>query len=100
MTTEQVTVTLPREMVEGIDRESPNRSRFVAEAVARELDRRRREGLDFSLRAPHREAAPLADVGIADWAANLPAGDEKLVDPKAGTPVRWIEGKGWVEESR
>jgi hypothetical protein len=98
-TTERVTVTLPIDLVEGIDRFERNRSRFVAEAVERELVRRRREGLLRSLANPHPEAAELADTGLADWAARLPAGDEGLVDEAAGKPVRWVEGEGWVEES-
>lgn len=98
MATEQVTVTLPKDMVESIDRQGPNRSRFVAEAVARELDRRRREELERSLRAPHVETQQLADVGVSNWGARLPTGDEDLVDPAAGTPVRWVEGRGWVDE--
>ncbi len=96
--TERVTVTLPVELVEGIDRFERNRSRFIAEAVEHELARRRREGLLRSLENPHQDALELADVGLADWAASLPAGDDGLVDVKAGKPVRWSEGVGWVEE--
>ena len=98
-TTERVTVTLPAELVEGIDRFERNRSRFITEAVEHELLRRRREGLRRSIESPHPEAAGLADAGLADWGSNLPAGDEDLVDMTAGTPVRWVEGEGWVEES-
>jgi post-segregation antitoxin (ccd killing protein) len=95
--TERVTVTLSSELVNGIDRLERNRSRFVAEAVERELARRRREGLRRSLNNPHPESAELADMGVTDWGRNLPAGDDDLVDPKAGKPVRWVEGKGWLE---
>jgi hypothetical protein len=97
-TTERVTVTLPAELVKSIDRFERNRSRFVAEAVERELIRRRREGLLRSLESPHPEAAELAETGLADWGASLPEGDEDLVDVNAGQPVRWVEGQGWVEE--
>lgn len=97
-TTERVTVTLPAQLVEGIDRYARNRSRFITEAVEHELVRRRREGLIVSLTSPHLEAAELADAGLADWAASLPADDEGLVDPNGGKPVRWIEGEGWVED--
>lgn len=97
--TERVTVTLPIELVEGIDRFERNRSRFIAEAVEHELVRRRRQGLLRSLASPHPEAAELAETGLADWGASLPVGDEGLVDETAGRPVRWIEGQGWVEES-
>ena len=98
-TTERVTVTLPAELVESIDRLERNRSRFIAEAVGHELVRRRREGLMRSLKSPHPEAAELAETGLADWAASLPTDDEGLVDISAGKPVRWVEGQGWVEES-
>jgi metal-responsive CopG/Arc/MetJ family transcriptional regulator len=36
-TTARVTVTLPVDLVEGIDRVERNRSRFIAEAVEHEL---------------------------------------------------------------
>jgi hypothetical protein len=97
--TARVTVTLPAELVEGIDRFERNRSRFIAEAVEHELGRRRREGLLRSLKNPHPEAAELADTGLAEWGASLPAGDEGLVDPSAGKAVRWTPGQGWVEEA-
>lgn len=98
--TERVTVTLPAELVESIDRLEKNRSRFIAQAVVHELDRRRREGLRRSLEQPHPEAAELADAGLDDWAASLPEGDEGLVDMAAGRPVRWAIGEGWIEEPR
>lgn len=98
-TTERVTVTLPSDLVEGIDRFERNRSRFITEAVEHELLRRRRQGLLRSLATPHPEAAGLAETGLADWGASLPADDEALVDEAAGKAVRWIEGQGWVEES-
>lgn len=98
-TTERVTVTLPIDLVEGIDRYERNRSRFITQAVEHELARRRREGLLRSLASPHPEAAELAEAGLADWGASLPADDEGLVDESAGKPVRWVEGQGWVEGS-
>jgi len=98
-TTERVTVTLPIDLIESIDRFERNRSRFIAEAVEHELARRRREGLLRSLKSPHPEAAELADTGLGDWVASLPADEvESLVDVSAGQPVRWVEGQGWVEE--
>jgi len=43
----------------------------------------------------------LAESGFDDWASGLPEEDVSgLVDPKAGTPVRWVPGKGWVETKR
>ncbi len=97
-TTERVTVTLPIDLVEDIDRFERNRSRFITEAVEHELFRRRREGLLRSLANPHPEAGELAETGLADWGASLPADDGGLVDEAAGKPVRWVEGQGWLEE--
>lgn len=96
---ERVTVTLSAELVRGIDRLERNRSRFIAEAVEHELARRRREGLVRSLQNPHPEATEFADLGVAEWGERLPPGDDDLVDGKGGKPVRWVEGRGWVEES-
>lgn len=96
---ERVTVTLPAELVRGIDRYERNRSRFIAEAVEHELVRRRRAELVRSLSNPHPEAAELAESGVAEWGASLPSGDEDLVDVSAGKSVRWVEGQGWVDES-
>jgi hypothetical protein len=97
--TERVTVTLPVDLVERIDRLERNRSRFVAEAVEHELAHRRRAGLLRSLKSPHPEAALVAEAGLADWGASLPEDGEGLIDLSAGTPVRWVEGTGWVEDS-
>lgn len=75
-----------------------NRSKFVAEAVRRELDRRRAE-LRRSLHKPHPESADLAEQGIEDWTRGLPEEDtDALVDSKAGRAIRWVPGEGWVEE--
>lgn len=95
---ERVTVTLPADLVESIDRLERNRSRFIAQAVEHELARRRREGLLRSLRHPHPEAAELAAEGLAEWAADLPSDDAGLLDVHGGTPVRWVEGTGWIED--
>jgi len=95
---ERVTVTLPLELVRDIDRREKNRSKFVADAVRRELDHRRREELRRSLRNPRPESAELADEGFDAWAHSLPEEDgEALVDRRAGEPVRWVPGEGWVE---
>ena len=96
--TDRVTVTLPAELIAGIDRFARNRSRFIAEAVEHELSRRRREGLLRSLQNPHPEAAEMADIGLSEWASSLPAGDDGLVDSEAGKAVRWVEGQGWMED--
>jgi len=95
---DRVTVTLPNELVRDIDRREKNRSKFVAEAVRNELDRRRREELRRSLHNPHPESADLAEQGLEEWTRGLPEEDtEALVDVSAGRPVRWVPGEGWVE---
>ena len=95
--TERVTITLPSHVLQSIDRLERNRSRFITEAVQHELERRRREELLRSLRSPHAETAELAELGMADWSARLPADDGGLVDSGVGRMVRWIEGQGWME---
>ena len=95
---ERVTVTLPNDLVKDIDRREKNRSKFVAEAVRHELDRRRRADLRRSLQNPHPESAELAELGFEEWARSLPEEDtEALLDSSLGTPVRWVPGEGWVE---
>jgi len=94
---DRVTVTLPTELILEVDRREKNRSKFVADAVRNELDRRRRGELRRSLHNPHAESAQLADQGLEEWARGLPEEDtESLVDNSAGKPIRWVAGKGWV----
>ncbi len=96
---ERVTVTLPSDLLRDIDRREKNRSKFVAEAVRRELDRRRRAELRRSLEPPHPETAELAEQGLEEWSRGLPVEDtEALVDRRAGKPIRWVPGEGWVED--
>ena len=97
-TAERVTVTLRADLVREIDRVERNRSRFIAEAVEHELQRRRQEALLQSVGNPHPETTDLADTGLGDWVKDLPD-ENDLVDLSSGTPVRWVEGRGWVEES-
>lgn len=95
----RVTVTLPMELIRDIDRREQNRSKFVADAVRHELERRRREDLHRSLENPHPESVEFADEGLDAWTRSLPAEDtEALVDSRAGKPVRWVSGEGWVDE--
>ncbi|MBI5282078.1 MAG: hypothetical protein HY858_10380 [Candidatus Solibacter usitatus] len=95
---ERVTVTLPHELVRDIDRREKNRSKFVAEAIRQELDRRRRAELRRSLQNPHPESAELAEQGLEEWVRGLPEEDAgALVDSSAGKPVQWVPGEGWVE---
>jgi hypothetical protein len=98
-TTERVTVTLPAKLMEKIDRLDRNRSRFIAEAVERELARRRGAARLTSVSNPHPETADLADPGLGDWTADLPD-EQGLVDVCGGTAVRWVEGQGWVKGPR
>jgi hypothetical protein len=94
----RVTVTLPGELVKDIDRREKNRSKFVAEAVHRELDRLRRSELRRSLKNPHPDSARIPDQGLAEWTRGLPEEDtEALVDQSAGKAVRWVPGKGWTK---
>jgi len=93
----RVTVTLPIDVVDDIDRRETNRSRFVAEAVVRELKRRRYEDFRRSIRNPHPEGEHVAEMGIADWGARSGNDDEALVDSRAGHAVRWAPGMGWTE---
>jgi hypothetical protein len=92
---ERVTVTMPSELVAGIDRIEANRSRFIAEAVRHELQRRQRLELLRSLEAPHPDSAATAVLGLADWAEALPEGDNGLLDPSAGEPLHWRQESGW-----
>jgi hypothetical protein len=92
-----VTVTLSNDLVRDIDRREKNRSKFIAEAVRNELDRRRRDELRRSLDSPHPESAELAE-GLEEWTRGLPEEDAAaLVDSNAGRPIRWVSGEGWVE---
>jgi len=95
---DRVTVTLPNDLVRDIDRREKNRSKFIAEAVRNELDRRRRKELRRSLDNPHRESVELAEQGLEEWTRGLPEEDAAaLVDSTAGRPIRWVSGEGWVE---
>jgi Arc/MetJ-type ribon-helix-helix transcriptional regulator len=95
---DRVTVTLSNDLVREIDRREKNRSKFIAEAVRNELDRRRRDELHRSLDNPHPESAELAEQGLEEWTRDLPEEDvAALVDRNAGRPIRWVSGVGWVD---
>ena len=96
MPKERITVTLPADVVEDIDRREPNRSKFIQEAVRRELKRRLREQLRLSLENPHPDSSELAEAGLEDWVKGLRDEDASLIDPKADKPVKWIPGRGWT----
>ena len=98
---QRVTVTLPNDLVRDIDRREKNRSKFVAQAVRHELDRRRRAEFRRSLQNPHPESAVLAEQGLEEWTRGLPAEDaEALVVSSLGKAVRWVAGEGWLEECK
>ena len=93
----RITVTLPDELVRDIDRRERNRSRFILEAVEHELENRRRLELLESVESPHPQSEEVAEVGLSEW-GDLGAGAEtELLDPQAGSSVRWDLGKGWTE---
>lgn len=96
----RVTVTLPPELVDEIDRRERNRSRFVLEAVRREVQRRRREELRRSIAVPHPESLELADAGLEEWGARAEAEPADLLDSRSGRRVRWVAGKGWTETKK
>lgn len=60
---EGVTVAIPEEVVRDIDRTGHNGSRLILQAVHNELERRRKDELRRSLRAPHPESERLAQAG-------------------------------------
>lgn len=94
---ERVTVTMPAELVAGIDRIERNRSRFIADAVRHELKRRQRQELLRSLQEPHPDSLITAELGLEAWSQVLPAYDHTLLDPTAGVPIYWEREKGWQE---
>ena len=96
----RITVTLPPELVSEIDRRERNRSRFVVDAVRREIQRRRREEVRRSLENPPPESSELADAGLEDWDSIRPDDRASLLDPSAGKPIRWVEGRGWLEKDK
>ena len=89
---ERVTITLPADLLEEVDQLERNRSRFIAEAVQREVARRRHAALMLSVQSPHPETMQLSDEGLADWTSELPD-DEGLLDPTGGIAVRWVAGR-------
>ena len=93
-TTERVTVSLHRDLVEAVDRLERNRSRFFSQAVEHELERRSREALMQSVRNPHPVTRDLAERALDAWLTSASTDDESLPDESAGMSVRWIEGTG------
>jgi predicted transcriptional regulator len=91
----RITITLPEDLVARIDQLERNRSRFIAEAVERELHRRLREELRRSLDAPHPESLDVAEEGLAAYRDALPVEPTDLVDAAEGVGVAWRDGEGW-----
>jgi hypothetical protein len=73
-----------------------NRRRFVLPAIRREIALQRRLDLRRSLRSPHPETSKLEKARLTDWASTA-GGRADLVEAQAGTPVRWVPGRGWRE---
>lgn len=93
----RISVTLPPDVVAEIDRAEKNRSRFVLEAVRRELERRRRERFNESLESPHPESEEVGELGYEEWHSSAPDSDaEGLLVKDGGREIRWQEGRGWT----
>ena len=93
----RITVTLPDDVVSDIDRHERNRSRFILEAVEKELERRRRQELLESVSNPHPQSDEIAEAGVGEWSEWRAEGDEDLLDPEGGSSVRWSPELGWRE---
>lgn len=99
MPAERVTVTLPPDLLQDLDRRATNRSQFIQQAVRHEIVRLRRRELERSLAAPHPESEEMAETGLGEWTDRLPRDDAAdLLDVEQGAAVRWIPGEGWSEE--
>lgn len=90
----RVTVTLPEEVVDAIDRREPNRSRFVFAATLDALERLHQEELRRSFDHPHPASEELAHLGEREWFSFAADEDRDLLDSDAGTRVRWVHGVG------
>lgn len=68
--TQHITVTLPLEVVQDIDRQEEDRSHFILEAIRHELDRRRRPVYDDGPELPEWPEAQPAECSLTDlWSA-------------------------------
>ena len=93
----RITVTLPGDVVNDIDRRERNRSRFILEAVEHELENRRRQELLESIENPHPQAEEVAEEGLTEWGDWGGSEDQDLVDLEDGRLVSWSPGSGWTE---
>lgn len=92
-----MTVTLPSEILIEIDRSDRNRSRFILEAVQREIVRRRKEALELSLASPHPESQSFESAGLEEWFEAGQGDAAELVDLRDGTEVHWVPEHGWMQ---
>lgn len=72
--TARVTVTIPSDLVPGIDRIEKNLTRFILETVRHEIQHRRRQEPLRPLRHPHPETAEPAELGPGKWAHGISSG--------------------------
>ena len=93
----RVTITLPTDLVLEIDRGEKNRSRFILEAVQREIFRRRAQALIESLENPHPDLVQLEELGLQEWLQAGKGDAEELLDLEEGTQVHWSPLSGWIE---
>ena len=92
----RVTITLPTEVLAEIDKGDKNRSRFILEAVRREVARRRQEALELSLVHPHPDSQSFESAGLEEWFLQGAQDAAELLDLDGGTPVSWVPDQGWV----
>lgn len=95
-----VLVRLPLDLAEAIDAVHANRDAFVTRAVQKELCEIWKDILGESLAYPHPDSMELSEQGFSEWADQLPQDDPgDLLSLESGTPVKWVEGTGWVESA-
>jgi len=93
-----VSIHMPAELLRAIEARAKDRDAFIQDALRRELARRIREDLRTSLENPHPESLEMETIGLDAFAQSLPLDDaDALCDPSVGTPIRWVEGRGWVD---
>jgi hypothetical protein len=89
----RISIDLPDDLLQQMDRLERDRARFLLLAVRNELRRRLALELQKSVDHPHPESRELAGLGLADW-GDPDSGDD-LLDPEAGIPVEWLPDLGW-----
>ena len=91
----RVTITLPSDILTEIDRGDKNRSRFILEAVKREISRRRQEALNLSLANPHPDSSQFESADLPAWFRAGDADASDLLNLNEGTQVCWVPDQGW-----